>query len=720
LPVANTIPYYHPEFNPKPERRRNMPWKKILVIFGVIILGLVAAGLIILFSYDYNKFKPYIAQAAKEATGRELKLSGDLKLQLGFTPALVIDNISFQNASWGSRPEMAQVKRFELEVALFPLISRKIQINRFRLIEPDILVEINKDGASNLAFEMKKEAKPTQPKAKGKGEKIDFPGFSVRELLIEKGRLTYKDGRSGKTFALILDQFSIAMDADKPVEMKGKGAYNKVPFDLFAKFGSLEALTGPTQEWPLNLKVEIAETTFSLDGKVRDLLAARGFQFNLEVKSKDLTKLSPVAGSPIPVRGPLEISGQITDPAPQVYRLSNLRMVLDKSDVQGGGEINLKGPRPYVSGNISSRLLDLKSLIPQEPTGAAKAAKDDKPPKKAHKVFPNDPLPFGFLKTLDAEVTVAAEKILVPHLILEKAQVEARLKDGTLVLKPLQAVIGGGSLDGFLNLRSEGNEAALTTAIKIDRFDVGLLLKEFGVTELFEGKVDMILDFQGKGNSVAAFMAGLSGKTQAIMNKGRVDYRYIDLLGAGVSGNLLRLMNPLKQQVKDVQLNCFVNFFDIKNGLAKSTALALDTSYLTVVGEGTVNLKTEELDFAFKPLTKDTLGSKGGVDLGLGDLSKPLKLTGTLAEPALHVSAAETSLAVGEMLGGELAGLAGSIAGRKGKADQDFCLAAIETAKRGGKAAPPRKEKGAVERTTEGVKGATDQARDTFKKIFGK
>ena len=97
-----------------------MRWKKILVIFGVIILGLVAASLIILFSYDYNKFKPYIAQAAKEATGRELKLAGDLKLQLGFTPALVIENISFQNAPWGSRPEMARVKRFELEVALFP------------------------------------------------------------------------------------------------------------------------------------------------------------------------------------------------------------------------------------------------------------------------------------------------------------------------------------------------------------------------------------------------------------------------------------------------------------------------------------------------------------------------------------------------------------------------------------------------------------------------
>ena len=697
-----------------------MPWKKILVIFGAIFLGLIAASLIILFSYDYNKFKPYIARAVKEATGRELKLTGDLKLQVGFTPALVIENISFQNASWGSRPEMAQVKRFELEVALFPLLSRKIQINRFRLIEPDILLELNKDGASNLAFERRKGARPLQPREKGKEEKIDPPIFLVRELLIEKGRLAYRDARSGKTYDLTLDPFSIAMDADKPVEMKGKGAYNKAPFDLFAKFGSLETLTGPAKEWPLNLKVEVAETAFSLDGKVRDLLAARGFQFNLEVKSKDLTKLSPLVGSPIPIKGPLQISGQITDPAPQVYRIADLKIVLDKSDVQGNAEINLKGPRPYVSGNVSSRLLDLKSLIPPKPAAEAKAAKDDKLPKKAGKVFPDDPLPIDFLKALDADVKVAAEKILVPHLVLEKLQVDGRLKDGTLVLKPLKAVIGGGSLDGFVNLRSEGGEAALATAIKIDRFDVGLLLKEFGVTDLFEGKVDMILDLQGKGNSVASLMSGLSGKTEAIMNKGRVDRRFIDLLGAGVSGNLLQLLNPLKQQAAEMQLNCFVNFFDIKNGLAKSTALALDTSFITVVGEGTVNLKSEELNFAFNPMIKDTLGTKGAGDWGLGDLSRPLKLTGTLAKPALDVSAGQTSLVVGKILRGELAGLAGSIAGGKGAAEQDFCLAAIETAKRGGKEAPPRKEKGAVERTTEGVKGATDQARDTFKKIFGK
>jgi AsmA family protein len=694
-----------------------MRWKKIAVIFGVIFLGLIATSLIVLFSYDYNKFKPYITQAAKEATGRDLTLAGDLKLKLGFTPALVIENISFQNAPWGSRPEMAKVKRFELEVALLPLISRNIQINRFRLVEPDILLEINKVGVSNLTFAGKREAKSDQKKT---AEKSALPAFLVRELLIEKGHLTYRDARSEKSYSLGLDQFSITMDSDKPIEIRGKGVYNKTPFDMAAKLGSITALTNPSGEWPLTLKVEAVETNLSFDGTIRDVLAAQGIKVKFEVKSRDLTKLTPLVGAPIPIKGPLEISGQMADVAPHVYKISNLKMILDKSDLEGGAELNLAGTRPKLSGTFSSRLLDLKGLMPPKTGEGGKAVKAGKISPKAERVFPNDPLPLNLLKAADVDVGVTAEKVLAPRWVLDKARFEARLKDGSLVLKPIQALIGGGSLDGSVNIRAEGNEGALISAFKIDRLDVGSLLKEFGITDLFEGKVDMILDLQGKGSTVAALMAGLSGKTQIIMNKGRIDQKYIGLLGSGVATDLLRILNPLKQQMKDVELNCFFSFFDIKNGLAKSTALALDTNYITVVGEGTVNLKTEELNFAFNPVTKSSLGSKGGVDLSLGDLSKPLQLTGTLAKPELHVSAAESALAVGKLVGGDLANLVtGSLIKVGPKAEQDFCLTAIETAKRGGKEGP-KKEKGEAPKASEGSKGAAEETVNTFKKIFGK
>ena len=61
---------------------------------------------------DVQKYKPEIQNRVLQATGRELKL-GDIELKIGFLPSLVAENVSFQNAQWGSRPELVKIKRFE-------------------------------------------------------------------------------------------------------------------------------------------------------------------------------------------------------------------------------------------------------------------------------------------------------------------------------------------------------------------------------------------------------------------------------------------------------------------------------------------------------------------------------------------------------------------------------------------------------------------------------
>jgi hypothetical protein len=85
----------------------------------------------------------------------------------------------------------------------------------------------------------------------------------------------------------------------------------------------------------------------------------------------------------------------------------------------------------------------------------------------------------------------------------------------------------------------------------------------------------------------------------------------------------------------------------------------------------------------------------------------------------MHVSATGATLAVSNMIGGDLANLAGPFGKAGGKTEQDFCQTAIETAKRGGKE-PPKKEKGEVKKALEGVQGAAEGAKDALKKLFGR
>ena len=152
-----------------------MRWKWILGLMGLLFLVLIVTGYIIVASYDYNKLKPRISRAVHEATGRELTL-GDIKVGIGLRPSLEIEKVSFQNAPWGSRPDMAKIKHFEIQLALLPLIRREFQFKRLILVEPDIFLETDLSGKSNLDFKPSEKPRPQADKGGRTGE-ITPSGF---------------------------------------------------------------------------------------------------------------------------------------------------------------------------------------------------------------------------------------------------------------------------------------------------------------------------------------------------------------------------------------------------------------------------------------------------------------------------------------------------------------------------------------------------------------
>ncbi len=128
-----------------------MRWKRIVGVAAFLFIAMIVAAYVILSTYDYNKFKPRIAKIVEDATGRALTLAGDIDLEVGLSPTLVVEDVSFQNATWGSRPELAKLKRFEIQIALLPLILKRIIVKRIILVSPDILVETDSSGKSKLS-----------------------------------------------------------------------------------------------------------------------------------------------------------------------------------------------------------------------------------------------------------------------------------------------------------------------------------------------------------------------------------------------------------------------------------------------------------------------------------------------------------------------------------------------------------------------------------------
>src|SRR5262245_64221400 len=173
-----------------------MRLKHLLIGLAGLVVILVGGAAVAIYSIDFNQYRSTIADQVKQATGRDLKIAGDLKVGISLTPTVAVDDVSFANAAWGSRPEMATVKRFEAEMELLPLISGDIRVKRIVLKGADILLETDANGKGNWAFgEAGTAEQPATAPESGDTGKLP----TVDKVTFEDVTITYKDGVAKKT-----------------------------------------------------------------------------------------------------------------------------------------------------------------------------------------------------------------------------------------------------------------------------------------------------------------------------------------------------------------------------------------------------------------------------------------------------------------------------------------------------------------------------------------
>ena len=291
-----------------------MRLKTILIAAVGVILVLLVAAVIALRSMDFNKYKDLIAGQVKAATGRELKIGGNLALEIGFSPSVVVEDVSLANARWGSRPEMAKVGRFEVEVALIPLIFRDIRVKRLILAQPDILLETDAKGNGN--WSLGATAAPTPPAAKPGEAKPGLAAFAVEKVRIEKGTLTYRDGRTKRATSLALDGLDLrAKDVSSPLEIAFAGAYSGKPFSLAGTVGPLKELQAPTRPYPVNLSLKAGGASVELQGAIAKPMEAEGLDLKVTAKGQDLAGVARLAGKSLPALGPFAATARLTGSA---------------------------------------------------------------------------------------------------------------------------------------------------------------------------------------------------------------------------------------------------------------------------------------------------------------------------------------------------------------------------------------------------------------------
>ncbi len=686
----------------------------VMALLGLLLLSVLVV-FAVLSAYDYNILKPEIQDAVANATGKELTLGGDISLKIGFSPVLVVRDVSIRNVLWGTQADMAKVKRFEIKVRLFPLLAHQLDIVHLTLVEPEILLETDAAGRSNFSIEKEMKA----PRA-GKGTEAGgwkLSRITFKELLVEKGHVTYVSHASKKSYAVHLA--SLTASSTGPlgglIRIRTNGSYDKEPFEAEGTVGSLSTFVDPSAAWPVDLTVRGAGAVLSVDGSAMNPLARSGMKLYFRLQTRDPANLGRVLGLPPQLKGPLDISGRITDTGPDSYSISSLRIIQGESNISGFVEFGLAGKRPVVKAELSARKLDLRPHIGLSGESEAKST-------GRNRVFSKEPLPLEDLDKVDVDVKVRAAEVLLPGMALNNLDLGFILKDRALNVSSFKAGLGKGTVDARLSLGPQGKTVLWSSNVKLGKVDIRHLGNMVEALKNVEGSLDADINVNARGTSVAVLMGSMTGRAVIQMGKGRIRNRYIDLIGGDLSTGLFRLLNPFDKQNDYTRVNCFVGAFSMKNGLARATTLVMNTQYMVVVGSGTINLRTERLNLSLKPVPKEGIGSDlfGKLGISSSELTRPFKLGGTLAHPRLVFDPARTAISLGKIIGSITlfgpVGIAAVLAG--GTSDEETsCAAAIAAARKGVRF---EKRKGLPGKVEEKAADVLEDIGDKLKDLFGK
>ena len=613
---------------------------------------------------------------------------------------------------------MAQMKRLEVQVAMIPILSGNVHVNRLTVVNPEILIEIDKSGKSNLEFDVPQTDEPQAVEDKA----VDgTPGFlKLKKLLIQGGAVTYNDQQGGRTETISIGTLKFETDEfGEPLDVDLQFSHNKIPFQITGSLGQLSGILNPAEQWPLDLTITAVDSTVSITGHITNTMEVKGIDFKLAAKGTDIANFRQFTGDQLPFGGPFEVAGHLAAPTLEDLKISDIAILLAESRISGELALIQKPPRPQINAKFNSRKLDLRPFIKKDYSNRKAETKTDKTEAERNdKVFSAEPFDLQALQQIDAAVTFGADQILTHRTALDNFELDVSLKNGHFIVKPLTAAIGGGNFAGSLDLLAEGNKATLTAKITAKKIDIGDMLKKLEITQDLDGVLDVDISLKGRGASVAALMAGLDGDIVAVLSKGQMPIEYLNLVAADITTSLLKIINPFEKKIDRAQINCAVCDFNIKDGLAKSDIIMIDDPDKTLLSTGTVNLKTEELDFGIHTKPKEGIGTSqtGKVSVSLSAVTKPFKLGGTLANPSLGISAQRAAKTVGSaiLVPGGLAAL--FVTHSSGK--ENPCAEALKIAGEGArqtrsKSGNEKEKKGTSEKKEEGVGSK-------IKKIFSK
>ncbi|MGQ0833943.1 MAG: AsmA family protein [Gammaproteobacteria bacterium] len=635
---------------------------KITAVVVATILVLLVGGAVALLAFvDPNDYRDDIQQLAKEKTGRDLTIAGELDLDLFPWLALRMEKVTLGNPpGYGSEP-FASVEQASVGVKLMPLLRKQVEVSRIA-VEQLALNLVSRNETENNWKDL------AQSDDTGEGETAGGEGTaSIAGIDVTRSRLAYRDEAEDSVMRLAnLEVHTGRIGSDRPVPMrlefdydegeaeplahvkleglaklprdasrieltdaKVEGRWDTAPFTMGTP--SLVLDWGAETLAPATLDVTYGALAMKLTAAGEKLFGDRVVAGRVSVREAEPqgvlrslgieppTTSDPNALSKLTLQGDYRLTEN-------VLRVSDLDLTLDETRVRGSAGIDdiekfVLGFDLAVDGIDVDRYLEPKPAEGGEGSDSTSATE----------------LPIEALRELNARGRLTIGRAKLSGLEFSNVRLPLEARTGLVRAGPTSAQLFGGKYAGNIVLDARPAQARLSLDERVTNIDIGAVMKAAFDSTRLAGRGNATATLKGTGNTDAAILKSLSGRTEFDIKEGAVN-------GIDLWYELRRARALWKREViaeragpPRTTFKAFKGTALLDAGVARSDDLRVETDYLRAGGKGTIDLATKAIDYRLVAEVYEIPAEGAGAEMtDLKAAEIPITIGGTLAEPKVR------------------------------------------------------------------------------------
>ena len=209
--------------------------KYLLIALAVVIVVFIAGAVVLVATVDPNDHKDTIVAAVKDATGRDLKLEGDIGFSFFPRLGVKLGEAELSNAAGFGKQPFASVDQVGVSVDLLSLLRAKVQADTINLKGLRVNLQKNKNGKTNWD-DLSGSSSSSSSSSSSDGSSV---GLEVAGIRITDSQVVYDDQQAGNKITL------------NPIELRTGSIGSGKPSSISAELGMTQ--TNPKMTADINL-----------------------------------------------------------------------------------------------------------------------------------------------------------------------------------------------------------------------------------------------------------------------------------------------------------------------------------------------------------------------------------------------------------------------------------------------------------------------------------